>query len=582
MKRSKLFFTAASLVSAMVLSLATPVMASDVTDSSAAAGAEALVGDKDETEESTASDVTAPEEDPAITVSENSVSQNKGPNPFKDVASGKYYSAAVQWAYENNIVNGTSATTFGPMDRITRGQIAVILYNALGKNAEVSGTSPFSDVTSDRYFYKAVIWANQNGIAAGVSSGKFAPSDKTTRAQAISLLWRAYGKEGHETKNPYLDVPSSSYYYNAVLWAYENAYTNGTSQYLFGSSDSLTRGQFVTWLYNISKGNTAKRVETNDAVDTLSTVYNGTDYALVFNYEYYFQHYSNVRARFKGNPEGALAYFVKEGMGVHQRASESFDVMSYYRANQDLRLAFGQDWAKYYNHYITQGYKEPRKTTGVKAITEPITTYKGTDFSAIYDYKYYCAHQSIIQQMFGSREDDKGAIERFVTVGLANGTQAKAGVTSSNAKYQALRQKFHPDSHLAKANSYSSKTGWLMLVDKSEHRVYVYKGSKGAWVKDRSFLCGNGAAATPTPSGVFAVYGRKYYFDSGTTRCFYATMFHGAYYFHSTLYAQTSTPRYVMDDRVGLALSHGCVRLRLTNAKWVYDNIPTGTTVVVY
>lgn len=523
-------------------------------------------------------------ESAADTVSQNKV-PSKGPHPFTDVSSGKYYSDAVQWAYENDIVNGKSATKFGPSDTITRAQIAVILYNALGKDAEVTGTNPFADVSSDKYYYSAVLWANEEGIAAGTKADTFAPYAKTTRAQAIAMLWRAYGKESHTTKNPFLDVPSGSYYYDPVLWAYENSYTNGISDYIFGSDNNLNRGQFVTWLYNISQGNNEKRVVSENVVGTLTTVYNGVDYARVFDYEYYLRRYPNVRSKFKKNPEKALEYFVVNGMGARQRASRNFDVKSYYRANRDLRELYGLDYPKYYHHYVTRGYKENRRTTEVPEITEPITTYKGTDLSSIYDYNYYRTHQAVIQQEFGDNEDDAGAIARFVTVGLVNGTQAKEGVTSSSEAYRKIKEKFHPtpaDAHLAKANEYSSSTGWLALVDKSEHRVYIYEGARGSWKLNRSFLCANGAAATPTPSGVYSVYGRKYYFDSGSVRCFYATMFYGAYYFHSTLYAQTSKPTTVVDDRVGMALSHGCCRLRLENAKWVYDNIPTGTTVVVY
>ncbi len=561
----------------MTLSLATPAMAS----TSVGAAAESVVATQETTDSVTTTSVSG----------NATVSENRGPHPFTDVARSKYYAEAVQWAYENDIVNGTSATTFGPEKSITRGQIAVILWNAIGKKAEATGENAFSDVKVGRYYYDAVLWASEQGIASGTSKKKFEPNANTTRAQAISMLWRAYGEERATTKNPFLDVPSDAYYYKAVMWAYENRYTNGASKYIFGSQSTLTRGQFVTWLYNISKGNTEdKRIEKKDAATSLSTVYEGTDWSRVFNYEYYFQRYEKIRHAYGDNPREALERFVDKGMSLCEHGCRTFDVMSYYRANKDLRELYGQDWARYYRHYVTTGYKEERTAVGVATITDPITTYKGTDFSSIYDYNYYRRHYSVIQREFGDSENDQGAIERFVTYGLKHGTQAKAGVSATSDAYKALQYKIYPelkpqvatDAHTAKANQYSSSTGWLCLVDKSEHRVYVYEGAKGSWALNRSFLCGNGAAATPTPSGVFKVYGRKYYFDSGSVRCFYATMFYGNYYFHSTLYAQTSTPTVAVDDRVGLGLSHGCVRLRLANAKWIYDNIPTGTTVVVY
>ena len=72
---------------------------------------------------------------------------------------------------------------------------------------------------------------------------------------------------------------------------------------------------------------------------------------------------------------------------------------------------------------------------------------------------------------------------------------------------------------------------------------------------------------------------RGYYFNSGNVRCFWWTQFYGDYLFHSTTYYHNGA---VADSRLGLALSHGCVRLNINNAKWIYDTVPTGSTVVVY
>lgn len=101
----------------------------------------------------------------------------------------------------------------------------------------------------------------------------------------------------------------------------------------------------------------------------------------------------------------------------------------------------------------------------------------------------------------------------------------------------------------------------------------------GNWKKIREWYCGDGAASTPTVEGTFKVQNRGYYFDSGSARCYWWTQFYGNYLFHSVLYNKNGT---LMDGRVGMALSHGCVRLEINNAKWIYDTIPSGSTVVVY
>lgn len=133
-----------------------------------------------------------------------------------------------------------------------------------------------------------------------------------------------------------------------------------------------------------------------------------------------------------------------------------------------------------------------------------------------------------------------------------------------------------------KANGYGSTTGYLILVDKTIHKVGVYTGSKGNWTNVLYVDCGDGAPATPTIEGTFYVGGKMYYFDSGSARCFYATQIQGNYLFHSVLYRQTPTPQEVIDPTVGKGVSHGCVRLLLEDAKWIYDNVPTNTTIVIY
>ena len=135
---------------------------------------------------------------------------------------------------------------------------------------------------------------------------------------------------------------------------------------------------------------------------------------------------------------------------------------------------------------------------------------------------------------------------------------------------------------LSKAQIYSSSTRYLILVDRASCKVGIFLGKAGAWNKQYYWSCSPGKPSTPTVSGTFTVQGKGYYFDSGRARCFYYTQFKGNYLFHSVLYAQTSRPSKIIDGRLGMQLSHGCVRLDVNNAKWIYDNIPRGTKVVIY
>ena len=125
----------------------------------------------------------------------------------------------------------------------------------------------------------------------------------------------------------------------------------------------------------------------------------------------------------------------------------------------------------------------------------------------------------------------------------------------------------------------SSSPKYLILVDRSSCMVGIYQGSKNNWKLKYFWSCAPGKASTPTISGEYNVAGKGYYFDSGNSRCFYYTQFKGNYLFHSVLYNKNGT---LQDGRVGIQLSHGCVRLEINNAKWIYDNIPRGTHVVIY
>ena len=133
-----------------------------------------------------------------------------------------------------------------------------------------------------------------------------------------------------------------------------------------------------------------------------------------------------------------------------------------------------------------------------------------------------------------------------------------------------------------KAQNYRSSTNKLILVDLTNHRVGVYSGSYQNWSNIQSYVCTVGAPSTPTITGEFSIYMKRIYFDSGSSRCFYFSPFKGGYGFHSVLYYQDSSPQRIMDGRLGMDLSHGCVRLDVNNAKWIYDNCPVGTKVVVY
>ena len=155
-----------------------------------------------------------------------------------------------------------------------------------------------------------------------------------------------------------------------------------------------------------------------------------------------------------------------------------------------------------------------------------------------------------------------------------------AAAPGKNANYYTEKKKtatiaVKDQMHL-RALAYASNTRYLILVDTTANRVGIYSGSVGKWNEVKKWVCTTGAKSTPTVKGTFTVQGKGKSFGSGYT-CWY----YGNYLFHSVLYKQGSMS-VIIDGRLGINASHGCVRLNINNAKWIYDNIPRGTKVVVY
>lgn len=168
---------------------------------------------------------------------------------FRDVKASDYFYDAVQWAVEKGITEGTSANTFSPNASCTRAQMVTFLWRAAGSPAPKSTTNPFRDVRSTDYYYDAVLWAVENGITSGTGADTFAPNATVTRGQTVTFLYRAAGSPAVGGNAGFSDVNANDYYNSAVAWAAENNITGGTGNGKFSPTADCTRGQIVTLLY---------------------------------------------------------------------------------------------------------------------------------------------------------------------------------------------------------------------------------------------------------------------------------------------------------------------------------------------
>lgn len=177
----------------------------------------------------------------SLTVSASAASSKSN---FTDVATNAYYADAVSWAVKEGITSGTSATTFSPDQTCTTAQILTFLWRS--QNQPVSTIqNPYHDVKSSDYYYQAALWAHQKGLVSGRQFNGDAPC---TRSATVAYLWKLAGHPSAPAAN-FADVPSDANYALAVAWAVSEGITSGTSTTTFSPNSTCTRGQIVTFLY---------------------------------------------------------------------------------------------------------------------------------------------------------------------------------------------------------------------------------------------------------------------------------------------------------------------------------------------
>ena len=179
---------------------------------------------------------------------------NTGSFNFHDVSRFDYFYDAVKWAAENGIASGTGRYTFSPNAVCTRAQTVTFLWRAAGSPLPRYRVCPFTDVQPSDYYYNAVLWAVEQGITTGLNANTFGPDVTVTRGQVATFLYRAASAAKSNTFNPFTDVKTTAYNYDAILWAYDNRITTGTSDTTFSPDAYCTRAQIVTFLYRYYQG----------------------------------------------------------------------------------------------------------------------------------------------------------------------------------------------------------------------------------------------------------------------------------------------------------------------------------------
>ena len=280
---------------------------------------------------------------------------------FTDVPETAYYALPVYWALDCGVTTGTGGLTFSPDKPCTRAQVVTFLWRAAGEPAPKNTATGFSDVPGGAYYEKAVAWAVEKQITNGVGPGRFGPDSGCTRAQVVTFLWRAAGQPAPKNASTrFTDVARGAYYEKAVAWAVEQGVTAGVSETHFAPDRVCTRAQIITFLYraHLRQDRAAAKSERQlrAAVAAYGTIglWHYDDYDGDGLYEAY-----AITKKTKGNFDNAIecVYFV-DAYGVVLRMAKDIS-MAYYNNNDDCwrecagKVFFWTDYGGYGSGYST-------------------------------------------------------------------------------------------------------------------------------------------------------------------------------------------------------------------------------------
>lgn len=197
------------------------------------------------------------------------------------------------------------------------------------------------------------------------------------------------------------------------------------------------------YLHYIECGKKEGRIATDDGSSEPGsqkegvTKYRGIEFKPIYNFNYYIEKYPDIKLAYGKDPEKALEHFVRHGMKEGRSGNADFNVHAYKSNYSDLRAAFGNDLEEYYIHYLTYGIKEGRDCALVA-----VTTYRGVDYSAVYNFEYYIERYPDLKAVF--ENDPVGALEHFLTYGIKEGRQAseKFNLVAYKNNYNDLRHAF--------------------------------------------------------------------------------------------------------------------------------------------
>lgn len=183
-----------------------------------------------------------------------------------DIPSGSWYESAVRYCLNNNYMNGESETKFNPNGTVSRAQMVQVLYNLEGQPGYTSGHTPFEDITPGSWYYNAVRWSEENGIASGTSATTFEPNAPVTREQ-VATFFANYAKFKNNYSGAQSDLSKYSDQNKISAWAKENiswavnyGLMSGTSETTLDPQGTCIRAQLAQFIKNYFKDDSGSEI----------------------------------------------------------------------------------------------------------------------------------------------------------------------------------------------------------------------------------------------------------------------------------------------------------------------------------
>jgi len=544
---------------------------------------------------------------------------------YEDVSEDAWYYSELSTAVASGIFSGTSDKTMHPMNPITREQAIVVLSRAFGiVSDEREAWKEFAD---SFYFYDyskdCVCAMLEVGAAKGYSDNTFNPQGYITRAEVASLLYNLLDVIADEPQEIPLEgfvlyrgseeLPEELYLEGTLIvgpavepefsagdWEITDALILRTGENTDADLSGLITKKLVcaprsgkveggradtVFLWGSGcryEGNAMQLCQIDGTQEAdgnfLEVSIRSGKLTFVGSAD---EHSMTANTELK--LEGSAQSLVLDGMNAKVSGSGYADTIVANRANCTYDISYNSLDDSLYQSY----YKEHDAALDtVKTQRVPCTVEKDTDLFS--DQHLTNKIGEVSEGSTGYNEFHPAGDSFQVTFTDAEGNERSGWLYrwdcfipdeevitwDSDLDYSdATKEGF------VNLNQYASQTEYLIWISRYTQRVIIFTGSKGNWKVFKTFMCSSGANNTPTPQGVYEVeahYG-SWYFDYYMV--YTATGFYGDTAFHSTLYNFDGSH---FDERLGIPLSHGCIRMSDVDAEYIYDTIPFGTAVVVW